>query len=205
MSKTVIYTINEKEYNEAMRILHNLGYKWRDGNSCSPEEWKPAGGVDRLIYLILNKDDKLLTFNKNTMDPDGGYDDPISLKEFMIQHPLSFTKEDLEDGMIIELGDGRYYMYFKKFNAGVRYEGYISIGEYNDDLTYNGPSSLSSYDIVAVYKPEDLITLDFASQVEYLNLIWKRPEKIRMTIKEIEEKLGIKNLEIIEEKEKFDE
>jgi hypothetical protein len=30
--------------------------------------------------------------------------------------------------------------------------------------------------------------------------IWERPEeKVRMTIKEIEEKLGIKNLEIVEE------
>ena len=198
MSKTVIYTINEKEYSEAMRILHKLGYKWFDECPCNIG-WKPACGVDKLIYLILYEDDKLITFN--TINEEGEYDNPVSLKEFMIQHPLSFTKSDLEDGMIIELGDGRYYMYFKKFNIGVRYEGFISIDEYNDDLTYNGPSSLSNFDIVAVYTPEDLLTLDFASQVEYFNLIWKRsPEKVRMTIKEIEEKLNIKNLEIIEEK-----
>ena len=97
-------------------------------------------------------------------------------------------------------------MYFKKFNTGVRYEGFISIDEYNDDLTYDDDYSSSNMcDIVAVYNPKNLTTLDFESQIKYANLIWKRPEKVRMTIKEIEEKLGIKNLEIMEEEEKFDE
>ena len=50
MSRTAIYTRNKKEYNEAMKILDNLGYKWYDGDPCIPE-WKPAGGVDKLIYL----------------------------------------------------------------------------------------------------------------------------------------------------------
>ena len=203
MSRTAIYTINEKEYNEAMKILDNLGYRWCDGEPCNTG-WKPAGGVNKLIYLILH-DDKTVTIA--TMGEPERCNDIISLKEFIKQSPLSFTKADLEDGMIIELRDGRYYMYFKKFNTGVRYEGFISLDDYNDDLTYDDydSSALNNYDIVAVYNPKNLTTLDFALQVKYADLIWKRPKKVRMTIKEIEKKLGIKNLEIIEEKEKFDE
>ena len=204
MSRTAIYTRNKKEYNEAMKILDNLGYKWYDGDPCIPE-WKPAGGVDKLIYLILHSDDKTITINTIEEEPEE-CDDIMSLKEFMRQLPLPFTKANLEDGMIMKTRDGRYYMYFKKFNTGVRYEGFISIDEYNDDLTYDDDYSSSNMcDIVAVYNPKNLTTLDFESQIKYANLIWKRPEKVRMTIKEIEEKLGIKNLEIIEEEEKFDE
>ena len=204
MSRTAIYTRNKKEYNEAMKILDNLGYKWYDGDPCIPE-WKPAGGVDKLIYLILHSGDKTITINTIEEEPEE-CDDIMSLKEFMRQLPLPFTKANLEDGMIMKTRDGRYYMYFKKFNTGVRYEGFISIDEYNDDLTYDDDYSSSNMcDIVAVYSPNNLTTLDFESQIKYANLIWKRPEKVRMTIKEIEEKLGIKNLEIIEEEEKFDE
>ena len=202
MSRTAIYTINEKEYSEAMKMLNNLGYRWYDGDPCIPE-WKPAGGVDKLFYLILHTGDKAVTCS--TIKPEE-CDDIMPLKKFMGQLPLPFTKADLEDGMIMKTRDGRYYMYFKKFNTGVRYEGFISIDEYNDDLTYDDDySSNNMCDIVAVYSPKNLTTLDFESQIKYCNLIWKRPEKVRMTIKEIEEKLGIKNLEIIEEEEKFDE
>lgn len=205
MSRTAIYTRNEKEYNEAMKILDNLGYRWHDGDSCIPE-WKPAGGVNKLIYLILHSGDKTITINTIGEEPEE-CENIVSLKEFMGQLPLPFTKADLEDGMIMKTRDGRYYMYFKKFNTGVRYEGFISIDEYNDDLTYDDYYSYShdKYDIVAVYSPKNLTTLDFELQIKYCNLIWKRPEKVRMTIKEIEEKLGIKNLEIIEEEEKLDE
>ena len=111
-----------------------------------------------------------------------------------------FTKADLEDGMIMETRDGRYYMYFKKFNRGIRYEGYISIDDYTNNLSYSS-SAPSSNDIVAVYSPESLTSLDFGSYSRYLNLIWKRPEEVVMTISEIEEKLGIKNLKVVSEKE----
>ena len=88
----------------------------------------------------------------------------------------------------------------KKLDKGLRYGGFMSIDGYNDDLTYNGlsfSSSPSCCDIVAVYSPEDLTSLDFATQ--HLNLIWKRPEEVVMTISEIEKKLGITNLKIVKE------
>ena len=201
MSRTAIYTINEKEYNEAMKMLDNLGYKWYDGDSCSAG-WKPAGGVNKLIYLILHSGDKAITINTIGEEPEE-CEDIVSLKEFMKQFPLLFTKADLKDGMIMKTRDGRYYMYLKKFNRGVRYEGYITLDDYDDDLTCY--KYISDFDIVAVYNPKDLTSLDFALEVKYNDPIWERPEKVRMTIKDIEEKLGIKNLEIIEEEEKFDE
>ena len=79
MSRTAIYTINEKEYNEAMKILDNLGYRWCDGEPCNTG-WKPAGGVNKLIYLILH-DDKTVTIA--TMGEPERCNDIISLKEFI--------------------------------------------------------------------------------------------------------------------------
>ena len=197
MSRTAIYTRNEKEYNEAMKMLDNLGYQWYDGDSCT-SGWKPSSGVNKLIYLILQSNNKTITISTIGEEPEE-CENIVSLKEFMTQFPLSFTKEDLEDGMIMKTRDNRYYMYFKKFNRGLRYEGFISLDDYDDDLTCY--RYINDYDIVAVYNPENLTTLDFVSWVKYHDPIWKRPEKVRMTIKEIEEKLGIKNLEIIKEEE----
>lgn len=37
------------------------------------------------------------------------------------------------------------------------------------------------------------------NNIIFLDIIWERSEKIYMTISEIEEKLGIKNLEIVKE------
>lgn len=191
-TKTTIYTINEKEYDEAMRILHKLGYKWCDETPCN-EGWKPSDGVNRLIYLTINSESKCISFK--TEQPERyRYDYIMPLAKFIELHPTPFTKTDLEDGMIVKLRDDRYYMYFKKFNKCVRYEGYISLEDYNDDLCciLDG-----AYDIVAIYNLKDLTSLVF--NTKYLKLVWERPDKVYMTISEIEEKLGIKNLEIVKE------
>lgn len=195
MSKAVIYTINEKEYNEAMRILHKLGYKWYDGDPCN-EGWKPSDGVNRLIYLTLDSKSKLISFD--TEEPERyRYDDDIMpLEKFKMQHPTPFTKVDLEDGMIVRTRSGNYYMYFKKFNKFIHRAVCLHMDQFNDDLTNTGDSMR---DILAVYVPSNLNSFDFATQVDPSDIIWKRPEKVYMTISEIEKKLGIQNLEIVEE------
>lgn len=199
MSKTAVYIINEKEYSEAMKTLDKLGYQWIDGDSCSAE-WKLTGGVDRLIFLILYSDDKVVAFT--TTEPND-CDNIISLEEFIRQGQKileSFTKANLEDGMVVETNGGDYYMYFKKFERFIKEDGYLQLNRYNDDLTNKYEYDDPTFNIKAVYTLKNLYSLDLcaAKNFSQMEKIWERP-KVRMTIKEIEEKLGIKNLEIIEE------
>lgn len=199
MSRIAIYTKNEKEYNEAMKMLDNLGYRWCDGDSCNTE-WRPDGGVNKLIYLFLYSNDKTVTFNQ--FEEPGECDYIISLKEFMKQFfPSSFTKADLEDGMVVETYDNRYYMYFKKLKKFVGEDGFLWTDSYNNDLTYKYEED-STFSIKTVFVIKTLCSLNLfkENKINGLEKIWERPEKVRMTIKEIEEKLGIKNLEIVEEK-----
>lgn len=204
MSRTVIYTINEKEFQKAMEILDILGYTWADGESCT-SGWRPNNGADRLIYLSLYSVDKSITFS--TIKPEEEeeeyeYDDIISLEEFMKQHPLSFTKANLKDGMVVQTNENLYYIYFEKMKKFVGEDGFLCINSYNDDLTHKDCYLFNddTFDIKAVFVIKDLCSLSLfsAAKANSLEKIWERPEKIYMTISEIEEKLGIKNLEIVE-------
>ena len=193
-----IWCENRNEFSELMKFLHSKGYKWASGTPAL--EWDP--------YFLAFRDDagvaiEITSFPQTIRYGFVNHGDNMSFTAFMIKEGIKmdkFTKADLKDGMIMETRDGRYYMYFKKFNRGIRYEGYISIDDYTNNLSYSS-SAPSSYDIVAVYSPESLTTLEFAPQVKYFNLIWERPEEeVVMTISEIEEKLGITNLKIVNSK-----
>jgi len=202
MSRTVIYTINKEEYRKAMKILDKLDYTWRDSDPCDAE-WEPICGVDRLIYLYLYDDNKTITFT--TIKPEKKeYDNIMPLEKFIELHPLhpsSFTKADLEDGMVVQTNGGDYYMYFKKFERFIKEDGYLRLNSYNDDLTNKYDYDDPEFNIKAVFVVNNLCTLDLFKEGmnDRLEKIWERPEKVRMTIKEIEEKLGIENLEIVEE------
>lgn len=194
-----IWCENRNEFSELMKFLHSKGYKWASGMPAL--EWDP--------YFLAFRDDagvaiKITAFPQTIRYGFVNHGDNMSFTAFMIKEGIKvdkFTKSDLEDGMIMKTRDDRYYMYFKKFNRGLRYEGYISIDDYTNNLSYSSLAPSSS-DIVAVYSPESLISLDFESYSAYLNLIWERTEEVVMTISEIEEKLGIKNLKVVSEKEK---
>lgn len=200
IEETNIWCENHNEFSELMKFLHSKGYKWASGESAL--EWSPYAFS---CYKDSGVEIEITPFPKTIRYAFVNHNNNMSFTDFMSKEGIEvnkFTKSDLEDGMIMKLRDGRFYMYLKKFNRGVRYEGFIPIADYNDDLTYNGLSSYSSgmCDIVAVYNPESLTTLDFASEVsKYANLIWKRPEEVVMTVSEIEKKLGITNLKIVKE------
>ena len=200
IEKTYVWCKNYNEFSELMKILHSKGYKWASGESTL--EWEPYPiNRDKNMGMEIEISPSYIIRYGCAYDAHKG----VSFTAFMIKEGIKmdkFTKADLEDGMIMKLRDDRYYMYFKKFNKGVRYGGCITLEGYNDDLIYNSPIDrcyCKENDIVAVYSPENLNSLDFKLQVKNLNLIWERPEEVVMTISEIEEKLGITNLKIVKE------
>lgn len=193
--KTIIFTTNEEEYHEAMKILNKLGYKWLSRAAC--EEWNPPlSWIITTLYLTLHEDSKTITVSPTK--PDDLY--PLSLRVFEQLEGInsSFTKADLKDGMIVQI-ENRYYIYFKKMEKFVGEDGFLWVDSYNDDLTYK--YEWGNFSIKAVFVAKDLCSLILSKDDDGLEKIWERPEeKVRMTIKEIEAKLGIENLEIIEEK-----
>ena len=119
------------------------------------------------------------------------------------------TKADLKSGMIVEFRNGKQDMVMLNPDCKGREfiglnesgGGYMPLCEYDEDLTkINGNTA---WDIVKVYSVGEKISSIFSNEeyaLRYKKLIWERKEKpVEMTIAEIEEKLGIKNLKIIKE------
>lgn len=203
---TYVYCKNKSEFDELAIVLNELGYKWRSGNSLL--SFNPYNGGTTLGTIA---DDTGIEIAIKEYDRDVAYTitrtemskRQISFRKYMmsINRLKDFTKEDLEDGMIVKIKDGTYYMYFEKFKRLVRNGGYLSLNQYLNDLTYNNISD--SFNIVSIYEANDLTSLDFNGQDTkgHLNQIWERPKETIMTISEIEKKLGIKNLKIISDKD----
>jgi hypothetical protein len=108
-----------------------------------------------------------------------------------------FTKADLKTGMVVELRRGNFMLVIKQGIRAlfVNRDGHLADTLYNNDLSN---TKLNSFDVVRIYNPEDIdkITCINGLYEKHGNLIWERVEK--MTLVEIEKKLGCK-IEIIEE------
>lgn len=201
---TYVYCKNRGEFDKLVLALDELGYRWRSGSSLlsfSPYNYgmAPALTDSTGIEIVIKEYDRDISYTITRTEMSKHQ---ISFRKYMmsINKLTDFTKEDLEDGMIIKIKDGTYYMYFEKFRKFVRNGGYLSLNQYLNDLTYNCIDG--SFNIVSIYEANDLTSLDFNGQDTkgYLNQIWERPKETIMTISEIEKKLGIKNLKVVAEK-----
>ena len=109
-------------------------------------------------------------------------------------------KADLKDNMVVVLRNDECCMYFKKWDALVDHNGSISFERYTDDLYFYAPYDRDNFDIMKVYELDDIHGFDFSEDDDDMRLIWKRleePQETVMTIAEIEEELGVKNLKIV--------
>lgn len=100
-------------------------------------------------------------------------------------------KSDLKGGMIVELRDGKRYL----FNGVVLldFEGSILMTiNYNEDLR---SKYYTTQDIVKVYRSKNLPSLAFIFQDTYLTMIWDRKE-IKLTDEEIEILKALKTLHL---------
>lgn len=124
-------------------------------------------------------------------------------------------KSSLKTGMIIVTQDGGEYMVLRNvsyygihphdlMDVCVSKDGWLRLSSYNDDLTIRERDyeKANELDIVAVYEPTQSSSLWRKCITDKYDweCIWKREEPpVEMTVAEIEEKLGIKNLKIIKE------
>lgn len=109
-----------------------------------------------------------------------------------------FTKEDLEDGMVVEYADGRRRLVVGELLLGN--DGFGKLKDYSSTLEYIGyfyfdPSE--NLQINKVYVANTIMLPKYFND-ENLNLIWEREDPKEMTIEDIEDAIGYK-LYIIEE------
>ena len=114
-----------------------------------------------------------------------------------------FTKADLEDGMVVELRNGKHLLVIKRGKKikMLTETQYYSGEDVTEDLKQKNSEKRGELDIVKVFAPAHLEKV-----ANVLNLIemkgemlWERREK--MTLEEIEQELGYK-IEIVEVDEK---
>ncbi len=116
-------------------------------------------------------------------------------------------KADLKTGMIVEVKNGNRYLvmlnqdYQNQELVNLK-TGMIHLSFYDEDLTVKN-YGISEWDIEKVYTMGSNIDMLFSRNKEdYFKLIWERESHpVEMTIAEIEEKLGVKNLKIVKENE----
>ena len=112
------------------------------------------------------------------------------------------TKDELKDFMVVENRDGVRYIVNTHTRELIGSSYQADMSTYNNDLTSR---CCSRGDIVRVYKVESYTMVRFVTYMygsdTGVDLIWERDDTVEMTIGEIEEKLGIKNLKIIKEED----
>ena len=203
MSETRVWCNNQDEFFNLMDIVGKLGYNWEPNYNPTAHNPYVAASIDPSsgVCICLENDDHRISF-----DTDTTYHPNIekteSIIDFIVQEGIEldgFAKSQLSDGMIVQLKNNEFYMYFKKFDSMVCAHTFIKMSYYGQDLTC---AKDPDYDIVAVYVPSKLTSFNFAHEraIDHFVRIWKRSTEVVMTLSEVEEKLGIKNLKIVDDK-----
>ena len=107
-----------------------------------------------------------------------------------------FTKSDLKNRMVVELGSGDRYILiddrllskagFLWLNTHADKNGALHQG-YNDDLTMD---SGANWDIVKVYEEVNSLNIDDDHPLYSLSLLWERNSIKEVTMAEVEAKFG---------------
>ena len=119
-------------------------------------------------------------------------------------------KSDLKTGMIVETNHGKKFLVMLNPDCEERelidFEGgWLPLNQYNENLEsiYN-LFGKNKWNIDKVYSADIYIHYlleNTDEMMKNLKLLWERGEKpIEMTVAEIEQKLGVKNLKIVKEK-----
>lgn len=103
----------------------------------------------------------------------------------------NFTKSDLKSGMIIQLNNGKYYLFVEGILIGEG--GQLDINDYKEDLSLSDFFHKEYFDIKKVYyKKYHSWGMGFnGSLIQDLTLIWERKKCVEYTMQEIADKLGI--------------
>lgn len=123
-----------------------------------------------------------------------------------------FDKSMMKIGFVVQTRNGNWYLCMPSNHLArtqgewvlAREYGHMSASSYDENLLCDD----HDYDVMKVFDPLSIVRLnpEYLATMANADLLWERKEKpVEMTIAEIEERLGIKNLHIVAEEEDDDE
>jgi hypothetical protein len=179
----VMHCKTEEEAKDFCKYLHSLGRKWYAGNSYLKDTCWDDYEENTGYY-----------FNKGTFGHiHTAYRYGYTILEWSDFMSTEFTKDKLESGMVVEYRNGERRLVVNRLFIGEI--AYGSLGNFDENLKHKcGNSEL---DIVKVYKAYDN-SFECMFKDYNLTLIWERKEVVKLTVKEICEKLGY-DVEIVKE------
>ena len=183
---------NAEQFYKVLQRLEMMGYRWESGDLplARYEDYKDQYINPYGLFIANGR------FSMTSLSDDA-HTDIYSVESFM-QMSL---KESLQDGMLVQTKEEDSNLYLVLHDKIVQSQCYISLSRYNGDLTLKNGRIDNDFDIVRVYSGKDIFSLSkLENGVKEENLLWEREIPTEMTIAEIEEKLGVKNLKIVKEK-----
>ena len=199
-----IWIEDKKTFEKVVKQMDKDGIRWVIGECASYRiDLYPVP-----IALFVDSDN-ILSWGSDKLYLKNPEYNEITPEEYLKENN-TMTKADLKDWMIVEDNlESKYFVdrvhnYFLQYDDAGQDNHIIDMNAYNDEL-YS--AQLGRY-ITKVFRPSVYIIayiLDGDCNISRLNdscLIWERSEPaVEMTVAEIEEKLGIKNLKIVKENE----
>ncbi len=128
--------------------------------------------------------------------------------EKYLKENKTMTKADLKDWMIVTDNEGKKYIVDRVHEVLLEYGAVDKVNRVLvlDNITDDLHSIDDDFYITRVFEPSEMQLshiFDGDACLSSMDLIWIRPTPpaVEMTVAEIEEKLGIKNLKIVKENE----
>ena len=184
---------NAEQFYKVLQRLEMMGYRWGSGDRplAKYEDYKDK--YNNPYGLFIGHEYCSMT----------GLNDDLHIDFYSVESFMQMSlKASLQNGMLVqtkekEEDDNLYLVLHDKI---VQLHNNLSLSSYNGDLTLSGRTN-SIFDIVRVYSGKDICFLSKLEEgAKEENLLWEREIPTEMTIAEIEEKLGVKNLKIVKEK-----
>lgn len=165
-------------------------------------KWPTTIGYQQKSFNYLYSDMDELTHGRTPETFNGENHLELTFNELMklanMEEYMTFTKADLETGMVVKERGGKLRMVLVDRLVAVSDGGYCELANYAQDLTV-GVLGCNHHDIVEVFSVDNLWTLD----INRLSLtsIWKRPAQTpqQKALAELE----AKQQELIDQAEKI--
>lgn len=160
------------------------------------KEIKYSEGYNGSDFTLIFTDNSVLNsstmFNKSNIEFE--YNDSLVIGNI---EQKEFTKDMLEDFMVVETNEEENNRYMKIKNKLVQTKSFNNLNDYNNNLKYNNTISEKdvTYDIQKIYKIKKIFGFNYMlTDDSNLELIWERKEEppVEYTLEELEQKLGQK-------------
>lgn len=187
--KVVMHCKTEKEAKDFCNVLDKLGLNWSNGQRYS---------VTTGLFSCFDQEGICYEFNEGMHDSINYYlDEGYTILEWEDFMNKEFTKDDLKNGDVCVCRNGETCIAIPDVGTFIFCDGIITFNDFLTDLKHK---RLNNYDIIDVFRPKKNFHCSLIENYENGEHIFQRAEPLKLTLKEIAEKFGVDEVEIMENK-----